>query len=216
MPILLDRRDWHQAGKVAYQSLEQRTDSPFSRWFVCTAIRMHARTTGDYARAESALQAESGVRWDTVGNPLLPDEASRVRDAAIVPRGCPDCERPGARRAQAPRRDLDRMRHEVGELGRPEYWYFIFHPAALAMNGDRDAALAMLERAVARKSIVFFTWQLFEIEPAFAELRSHPRFQAVQAKVDAQNAGQRRELARLRAEGLVPDRSEIARDDEQG
>ena len=45
---------------------------------------MHARTTGDYARAESALQAESGVRWDTVGNPLLPDEASRVRDAAIV------------------------------------------------------------------------------------------------------------------------------------
>ena len=104
---------------------------------------------------------------------------------------------------------------KLATLGRPEYWYFIFHPAALAMSGEDDAALAMLERA-ASKSIVFFTWQLFEIEPAFAELRSHPRFQAVQAKVHAQNAGQRRELARLRAEGLVPDRSEIARDDGQG
>ena len=111
---------------------------------------------------------------------------------------------------------LDRMRHEVGELGRPEYWYFIFHPAALAMNAEHDPALAMLERAVARKSNVFFTWQLFEIEPAFAELREHPRFQAVRAKAGDQNAGQRRELARLRSERLVPDRSGSALDDGQG
>jgi len=177
---------------------------------------MHARATGDYSRAESALQAQSGVRWDTVGNPLLPDEASRVRDAAIA---LADVLIVGGQEQKGRRLlgvVLDRMRHEVGELGRPEYWYFIFHPAALAMNGEHDAALAMLERAVARKSNVFFTWQLFEIEPAFAELRSHPRFQAVRANVAAQNVGQRRELAQLRVEGLVPDRSENARDDGQG
>ena len=215
LPILLDRRDWHRAGDVAYQSLERRTASPFTRWFVCTAIRMHARTTGDYARAESALQAESGLRWDTDGNPLLPDEASGVRDAAIA---LADVLFAGGQEQQGRKLlsvILERMRHDVGELGRPEYWYFIFHPAALAMNGEHEAALAMLERAVASK-IVFFTWQLFEIEPAFAELRGHPRFQAIRAKVAAQNAGQRRELAQLRAEGLVPDRSENARDDGQG
>ena len=50
------------------------------------------------------------------------------------------------------------------------------------MNGEDDAAIAMLERAVARKSIMFVTWQLFEIEPAFAELRRDPRFRAVQAE----------------------------------
>jgi len=216
LPILLDRRDWHRAGDVAYQSLERRTASPFTKWFVCTAIRMHARTTGDYARAESALQAESGVRWDTVGNPLLPDEASRVRDAAIALADVLLASGQEQKGRQLLGVILQRMRHDVGELGRPEYWYVIFHPAALAMNGEHDAAIAMLERAVARKSIVFFTWQLFEIEPAFAELRSHARFQAVRAKVGAQNAGQRRELVRLRTEGFVPDRSEIARDDGQG
>jgi TolB-like protein len=207
LPILLDRRDWHRAGNVAYQSLERRTASPFTRWFVCTAIRMHARATDDYARAESALQAESGVRWDTGGNPLLPDEASRVRDAAIALADVLLSSGQEQKGRILLGVILDRMRHEVGERGRPEYWYFIFHPAALAMNGKHDAALAMLERAVARPSNVFFTWQLFEIEPAFAELRSNPRFQAVRAKVAAQNAGQRRELARLRAEGLVPDRT---------
>ena len=36
LPILLDRRDWHQAGKVAYQSLEQRTNSPFIK-----VVRLH-------------------------------------------------------------------------------------------------------------------------------------------------------------------------------
>jgi TolB-like protein len=216
LPILLERRDWHRAGDVAYESLERRTASPFTRWFVCSAIRMHARATGDYRRAEAVLEGESGVRWDASGNAALPEEASRVRDAAIALADVllvSGQEQKGRKLLAA---ILDRMRHEVGELRRPEYWYFIFHPAALAMNGEDDAALAMLERAVARKSNVFVTWQLFEIEPAFAELRRHPRFQAVRAKVRTQNAGQRRELERLRAEGLVPDRSESARDDGQG
>ena len=207
LPILLDRRDWIRAGEVAYESLERRTASPLTRWFVCTAIRMHARATGDYRRAVSVLEAESGVRWGASGDAVLPEEASRVRDAAIALAGVllESGQEQKARRLLAA--VLARMRHEVGDLGRPEYWYFIFHPAALAMNGEDEAALAMLERAVASKSNVFFTWQLFEIEPAFAELRGQPRFQAVRTRVLAHIAGQRRELQRLRAEGLVPDRN---------
>ncbi len=207
LPILIDRRDWQRAGDVAYQALERGTASPFVRWFVCGAIRMHARATGDYSRAESVLEAESGVRWDAAGNAVLPgEEASRVRDAAIALADVlleSGQEQKGRKLLAA---ILGRMRHEVGELGRPEYWYVIYHPAALAMNGEHDAAIAMLERAVAGKSIVFTTWQLFEIEPAFAVLRQDPRFQAVQAKGEAHIAGQRRELERLRAEGLVVDR----------
>jgi len=47
----------------------------------------------------------------------------------------------------------------------------------------------------------------FEIEPAFAALRGNPRFEAFRARVQAHIAAQRRELERLRAEGLLPERS---------
>ncbi len=46
-----------------------------------------------------------------------------------------------------------------------------------------------------------------ETEPSFAELRKDPRFQALMRQVRSHLDEQRRELDRLRAEGVVPDRS---------
>ena len=45
---------------------------------------------------------------------------------------------------------IGRWLHEVGVLKRPELWFLGDHPIALALYGDRKAALAMLERALQR------------------------------------------------------------------
>ena len=183
LPILIDRRDWVGAGEVAYRALERRTTSPTARWYACSAIRMHARTTGDYRRAIEALEAEAGIAWGSSGDPGLPDEPTRVRDPAIALADVllqSGQEQRGHRLLAA---ILARMRHEVGELGRPEYWYVHFHPAALVMHGEHDAAIAMLERSITQSAKpVIAWWQLSEIEPAFAVLRGDPRFEGFEPR----------------------------------
>ena len=99
------------------------------------------------------------------------------------------------------------MRHEVGELGRPEFWYQLYHPTALALSGQHDAALAMIERSVASGSKLFDWRYYFELEPAYGPLRKDPRFQATLRTVHAYVKAQQGELDRMRAEGLVPDRT---------
>ena len=84
LPILIDRQDWRRAGEVAYRALERQTTSPTALAYACSAIRMHARVSGDYRRAALALDAESGISWDAGRNPVLPDEPARVRDPAIA------------------------------------------------------------------------------------------------------------------------------------
>jgi hypothetical protein len=64
----------------------------------------------------------------------------------------------------------------------------------------------MLQRGFANK----FDWAPItglEGEPSFAELRKDTRFQALMRQLRSRLDEQRRELDRLRAEGVVPDRS---------
>ena len=64
LPILLDRHEWRLAGEVAYTSLACGTASPFTMLDHLVAIRMHARTIGDFERARAVLEDASGVRWN--------------------------------------------------------------------------------------------------------------------------------------------------------
>jgi hypothetical protein len=139
---------------------------------------------------------------------VIPDQPTGVRDPAIALADVLIQSGQDGRGRRLLEAILTRMRHETGELGRPEYWYVHFHPAALAMNGEGDAAIAMLERSMAQTAKpVIAWWQLFEVEPAFSPLRADPRFEAFSAKVRAHILAERGELERLRAEGLLPDRS---------
>jgi hypothetical protein len=205
--LLMHEGDWRQAGDVAYESLASRTVSGMEMSMHVAAIRMHARVTGEFERARTALEEASGVRWDAAGRAILPHEGSPVRDAAI---GLADVllasgqERQGR---QLLATILARMRYELGELGRPELWYYYWHPTALALNGERDAAIAMIERSVANGAGLRHWWYFFESEPAYAPLRRDARFQATLRTVRAYAEAQRRELDRMRAKGLVPDRS---------
>jgi hypothetical protein len=102
---------------------------------------------------------------------------------------------------------LARMHHEIDELHRPAYWYLHWHPVALALAGQKEAALTMLERYYSVGAASGDSDWLLDAEPALDDMRSDPRFVALRKKaaVDAQQ--QRERLARARAEGLVPDRT---------
>jgi hypothetical protein len=64
----------------------------------------------------------------------------------------------------------------------------------------------MLQRVVASNAGATDAWFYFEIEPAYDALREDPRFIELLTAVRAQSEAERRELERLRAAGLVPDR----------
>lgn len=152
--LLMHEGDWRQAGELAYESLvrERESVSGTDMLMIVSAIRMHARATDEFERARAALQEASGVSWDSAGRATLPQEGSPVRAAAI---GLADVllasgqERQGR---QLLATILARMRHEVRELGRSEFWYQLYHPTALALSGQDDAAMAMIERSIASGS----------------------------------------------------------------
>jgi len=203
--MALYRHDWLHAGEAAYEALARRTTAPTDKSLILHAIRMHARTTGDVARARTAVEAIAGVSWDASGRPSLPggspnrDGAIALADLLIL-----DGQEERGRRLLA--EIIGRMNREL-HAGRSERWYWAWHPVALALNGDLEAALAMLERlnaAGARRNVF-----LMETDPAFEALQGNPRFEALLSETRAHAVEQRRELDRMRAEGLVPDRTAV-------
>jgi hypothetical protein len=211
LSLLMHEGDWRQAGELAYEQLarERESVSGTDMLLIVSAIRMHARATNEFERARVALEEASGVRWDSGGRVTPPEEGSPVRAAVI---GLAEVllasgqERQGR---QLLATILTQMRLEVGEQGRPEFWYQCYHPTALALNGQYDAALAMIERSIASGSGLKDWWYFFESDPAYGPLRQDARFQAALNTVHAYVAAQRAELDRMRAEGLVPDRTAV-------
>ena len=61
------------AGEAAYEALERGTASPDNTGLIYAAIRLHARTTGDAARAIAAIEPHARVEWDGNGKPTFRD-----------------------------------------------------------------------------------------------------------------------------------------------
>jgi len=73
----------------------------------------------------------------------------------------------------------------------------------LALQGDEDAALVALRRAVDegfRSSLPFDSWTL-EIDPYLETIREHPAFRAIVAEIDAEVAIMRQRVERAEASG---------------
>ena len=98
------------------------------------------------------------------------------------------------------------MTHEIRDLRRPERWYGRSRSRAHALLGHREAALAMLASEVQRGVLV----TSYE-EPSYATLRQDPGFKKIVSAAQQHLAAERRELDRMRAEGLVPERNAGAR-----
>jgi tetratricopeptide (TPR) repeat protein len=207
LKLLMHEHAWREAGEIAYETMSRGgLLSDIEAAMHVAAIRMHARTTGDFARGILALERASGVTWDATGNAVLPIEGSPLRDAAI---GLADVLIAGGQETRG--RSLlttiiARMRHEQDELAVPEFWYYRWHPTALALNGEHDAALAMMRRAVASGLGPGDWWYYYESEPAYAALRRDPGFQATLETVRTRVESQRVDLERMRRDKLVPDR----------
>ena len=202
--ISLYKRDWLRAGEAGYEALAQRTSAPDVQGMVLMAIRMHARTSGDFARALDALEPIAGVSWDASGRPSLAD-GSPLRDGAVALADLLILDGQVERGRRLLAEIIGRMNREV-RAGRSEHWYYWWHPAALALNGDLEAAMAMLERSYTNHVAMGEWWSDIEAEPAFEQLRGTPRFESLRRRIRAYVDEQRDELERMRTEGLVPDR----------
>ena len=170
------------------------------------AILMHARVTGDTRRARIVIEDLAGVTWDAAGRPVSQEGSTGTFFSTLLAAAMLlDGEQERARRLLA--ETIARTEHEIRDLGRPEHWYRRPYALALALNGNREASIAALQRYANAGAYPFTDWQLyFELEPAIATMREDPRFQELVRKAQQHLAAERRELDRMRAEGLVPDR----------
>ena len=199
--------DWVRAGEGAYDAIARRTASPTVEGEMLEAILMHARVTGDTRRARIVIEDLAGVTWDAAGRPVSQEGSTGTFFSTLLAAAMLlDGEQERARRLLA--ETIARTEHEIRDLGRPEHWYRRPYALALALNGDREASIAALQRYANAGAYPFTDWQLyFELEPAIAAMRQDPRFQELVRKAQEHVAAERRELDRMRAEGLVPDRS---------
>jgi len=204
-PILLFKRDWVAAGESAYRSIEQGTSAPMDLGMDVAAIRMHARTTGAVERARRTLESMSGVTWDASGHPSLPLRPA-TREEAIGYAALLLEAGEGERGERLLEKILSRMHDEIEREGRSVMWYWRWHPIAMALAGHNDDAITLLQRAVAANAATPEAWYYFDVEPAYDALRADPRFVEMMTTVQVRLQAERRELARLRESGVVPDR----------
>ena len=203
--IALHRKDWRAAGEAAYEALARRTSAPNNLTVVYAAIRMHARVTGEVSRAITAIAPSANVSWDDSGKPTLLDN-SGLRDGPYALADLLVLHGQVEQGRRLLKEMIDRMQREVEVEGRPETWYLRQHAPALALYGDEEGAIAMLERLVATGGAYSFWKYTFDDEPGYDAIRKDPRFQALRRKAEAHAAEQRDELARLRQEDAVPQR----------
>ena len=205
MGLYLYRHEWRPAGEVVYAAFDNGTLAPYDMTVAACAIRMHARATGEFARARDVQERMSGVTWDADGKPAVPVQIGLA--GATVGLGDMLLAGGETKRArlllQASIADMD---YVAQKLGRGDFWYVKDRAIALALLGDRDSAIEAVRHSVAAKFGMYMEGCYLEGDPAFDSLRTDERFKKLLAEVRAHLAGERELLIKMRAEGLVPDR----------
>jgi TolB-like protein len=204
LALLVVQRNWRQAAEVGYAAFADGTMMPASEPEAVFALRMDAHRTHDFARARAVFEQLCGVTWSAGGIPTLPPQlgfgyACVALGDMLISNGERD------RGERLLRATLAAMDYAAHDLKRGEVWYVIDKATALALLGDRKAALPALHKAVGAGYIV--TWSLIELDPAFDLLRSDTEFQSLMRAIEAKVAHERQILAQMRAAGRVPDRS---------
>jgi TolB-like protein/DNA-binding winged helix-turn-helix (wHTH) protein len=206
IPLHLYRHEWRLAGEAAYEADDDGTLLSLDEPPAAAAFRMHARTTGEYARSIAALERLSNVVWDEAGEPHMPVRLGMVTAAV----GLADVLEQSGDRDRARRllgAILTHMNYAAKDLQRGDYWYVRERAMVLAMLGDVDGAIQALQRTFTEiGNTTEWSWFILEVDPVFDRLRSDPRFQRLIADARTHARSERAELARLRGEGIVPTR----------
>jgi TolB-like protein/DNA-binding winged helix-turn-helix (wHTH) protein/Tfp pilus assembly protein PilF len=197
--------EWRLAGEAAYVALELGTVTPLDELAVVVSIRRHARLTGQFDRAITALEKRSSVSWQQEGSPRVPHRPG-LRVTSI---GLADMLQAGGHPARA-RLLIDRllaqMSTELRVPGRMDTWYCHGMSVALALRGEPELALDWLRRGVEIGSLAHDEWLTLGGDPAFDGMRNLPQFQRLLHEVHAVRDREMAELAQLRAAGRVPRR----------
>jgi TolB-like protein/DNA-binding winged helix-turn-helix (wHTH) protein/Tfp pilus assembly protein PilF len=202
IPIYLYSHDWRRAGEAAYAAVDSETNAALDEPTIAAAIRLYARATGDYTRAIETLTDLAGVGWDEKGNAVLRE----TLDMKAFPTALGDMLQASGDEARARsvlRATLASMDRESKELHRGDLWYLEQRHIALALLGEKDAALDGLHATITRNVAIGDTWMYFDVEPSVALLRDKQRFVEIRASALARVEEERKLLAKLRAAGLV-------------
>ena len=205
MMMHLYRNEWRKAGEAAYTLIAAGPTYPQIETPIALAIRRHARETGDYRRAIETLEEWAGVTWDG-DEPVLQGQIDLGHGVAALA----DLLMASGQKDRA-RALLDELLADadvqVNRYGRGEVWLNGGRAIAYALLGRPDEAIATLRRQ-SQLGFLSHRWRItLEDEPAFDSLRARKDFQALVANVQANEARQREQFLRMRAEGQVPNRS---------
>ena len=204
LPLHVYRHEWRLAAEVAYTADDDGTLAALDESMATSAMRIQARTTGDYARCIATLERISDISWDDEAKPHLPMRLGMMISAVAL---ADMLQQSGdAMRAQRLLHViLAEMDHAARDLQRGEFWYQGERAMALMLLGDEEASLQVLERTFSEGSVIP-DWYLLESEPVYTSLQDEPRFKRLLERARTHVRSERDALAQLRAAGIVPAR----------
>jgi TolB-like protein/DNA-binding winged helix-turn-helix (wHTH) protein/Tfp pilus assembly protein PilF len=204
LSLNLYRRNWREAGEAAYSMLAAGSPRRIDERRIATAMRMHARATGNYERALRTLEAWTAVDWEG-GEPQIGDSLGQGLAVAglaelLMLAGEPD-------RAKALAQELlHDIDTQTRRYGRGQVWLDDARALAMMLLGRPDDALAALQRQM-RAGTGLHHWRFPMLDdPLFEPLRKRPEFQALVTSARSNAAREKEKIDRMRADGLIPDR----------
>lgn len=206
-PLLLHvfRKKWREAGEAAYAMIGAGPTLPQVEPHIALAIRMHARTTGDFHRAIATLEEWASVSWEG-DEPILQDQL----DMGLGVVGLADMLFATGQNARATAllealmADTD---IQIGRYGRGQIWVNDARAIALSMLGQPEKAMTLFQYQ-ASAGFQYHLWRIvLDGEPAIDSLRGRKDFQTLLANARANSARERERLLRMRKDGLLPARS---------
>jgi TolB-like protein/DNA-binding winged helix-turn-helix (wHTH) protein/Tfp pilus assembly protein PilF len=200
--LLLYRQEWRLAGET---SLKATVDNQFD-WQIAIPAEMRlAISQGAKSQAAKDLEGATHVTWSTDGQPTLThtvvDTEGPIAFAEVLI-ASGEKER-GFRLLHLMLAAMDRDAHD---LGRGDIWYCDSRPQSLALLGERDAALDVVQQCT---DLYFpLDWWYFLLHaPAYDSIRQDPRFQAYISITRSRVAQQRKLLLAMRKAKVIPARS---------
>lgn len=204
--LLMAKGKWSDAAQQTLHVISLDTMTPVDEPLMIAALRLHARSTGQYRQVIDILAKRSQTEWDAAGQPIVRDPSSKYANVVgladlLIQSG--QAER-GRKLLEA---TLVAMNHEATAYGRGTLWLQEMRAVALALLGRDDEAIAQLHATVVTRHDMSSWWYSLAIEPAYEKLRADPRFQDILNVARAHAASERLAVAQLRASNVVPDRS---------
>jgi TolB-like protein/DNA-binding winged helix-turn-helix (wHTH) protein len=204
LSLHLLRKDWRKAGAAAYAMIAEGSPHPWFEPLISRAIRMHARTTGEYERAIQTLEEWAAVSWDGDEPQLLGQLDQGTGVAGLVDLLMMTGQE-GRARALAEELLADTGK-QITRYGRGEIWVNDGRAMAQSLLERPDEAIATLQRQ-SGSGANLNKWQfLIDGEPAYEPMLKRADFRALLADVRANAARERERIERMRLDGLVPNR----------